>query len=355
MTFSEETKYCSIITQKFLIMKTLKRIAVLLVAGALGVCFTACNEKEALTPSVDQEYVTVNLGVSGEYVKFSETPMATRAGADTTDIIGIAVYTVNNGLEAQYAYGIFNSLENVSIKLLAGQKYRFVASIKVDGNHCTEHNYNCPSHDKLSERNVGTDFKYTSGDDIYNFFEMYYSSDGVFGPLYKHDRFYGELTDYVPENSGTVEIETKRVAYGVHYIVEGLTEGYLKVDVSCNGNKYYSVEIPAENPETDAIYSFKMLRDAWRGIHNWETDSYEEYYRNKVLVISWIKADGSSTPLGSYDVTFKRNVRTTVKINVEDASLPNGIRVVRMDNALSGDDKEYVITGGQVIKVPVTE
>lgn len=29
--------------------------------------------------------------------------------------------------------------------------------------------------------------------------------------------------------------------------------------------------------------------------------------------------------------------------------------MVRMDNALSGDDKEYVITGGQVIKVPVTE
>ena len=335
-------------------MKTLKRIAVLLLAGALGVCFTACNEKEALTPSVDQEYVTVNLGVSGEYVKFSETPIATRAGADTTDIIGIVVYTVNNGLEAQYAYGIFNSLENVSIKLLAGQKYRFVASIKVDVNHCIEHNHNCWP-DKLSEGNVGTDFKYTSNNDIHNFFCLSTSSDGYFYSLYKHDRFYGELTDYVPENSGTVEIETKRVAYGVHYIAEGLTEGYLKVDVSCDGSTYYSVNIPAENPETDAIYSFQNLQDAWRGIYNWETGGYEEYYRNKVLVISWIKADGSSTPLGSYDVTFKRNVRTTVKINVEDASLPNGIRVVRMDNALSGDDQEYVITGGQVVKVPVTE
>ena len=336
-------------------MKTLKRIAVLLLAGALGVCFTACNEKEALTPSVDQEYVTVNLGVSGEYVKFSETPIATRAGADTTDIIGIVVYTVNNGLEAQYAYGIFNSLENVSIKLLAGQKYRFVASIKVDGNHCTEHNNHCQWYDKLSEGNVGTDFKYTSNNDIHNFFCLSTSSDGYFYSLYKHDRFYGELTDYVPENSGTVEIETKRVAYGVHYIAEGLTEGYLKVDVSCGGSTYYSVNIPAENPETNAIYSFQNLQDAWRGIYNWETGGYEEYYRNKVLVISWIKADGSSTPLGSYDVTFKRNVRTTVKINVEDASLPNGIRVVRMDNALSGDDQEYVITGGQVVKVPVTE
>ena len=334
-------------------MKTLKRIAVLLLAGALGVCFTACNEKEALTPSVDQEYVTVNLGVSGEYVKFSETPITTRAGAETTDIIGIVVYSVNNGLEAQYAYGIFNSLENVSIKLLAGQKYRFVASIKVDGNHCT-HN-NC-QYDKLSEGNVGTDFKYTSDkEDISKLFYIPVTNDRFYGSLYKHDRFYGELTDYVPENNGTIEIKTKRVAYGVHYIAEGLTEGSLKVDVSCDGYPYYSVDIPAENPETDAIYSFQSLQDAWRGIYNRETGSYEEYYRNKIMVISWIKADGSCTPLGSYDVTFKRNVRTTVKINIEDASLPNGIRVVRMDNALSDDDKEYVITGGEVVKVPVTE
>ena len=77
-------------------MKTLKRIAALLLSGALGVCFTACNVKDALTPSVDQEYVTVNLGVSGEYVKFSETPITTRAGAETTDIIGIVVYIAKN-------------------------------------------------------------------------------------------------------------------------------------------------------------------------------------------------------------------------------------------------------------------
>ena len=330
----------------------------LLLAGVLGLAISACNKEESVVPAPEQpeaEYVTVSLGLAGEYIELSESPMATRAGADTTDWIAIKVMTLSeNNEESNYAYGIFNSLENVSIKLLAGQRYKFAASILVDG-HAREYSDSGHCCIGFGVASLTDEFVYTPNHSIENFYNIdnFYSNKAH---DFFHDRFYGELAEYSPQQAGDVRIEVKRVAYGAHYIAEGLTEGSINVIVTHDGWVHFPLSISAEKPEFEGVFSFRNLYEAWRGRYDYENDCYvDDYSETKSLAISWTKADGSIVPLGSYSVTFKRNVMTTIRIKVEEAATPNGIVVVRKDDALSADQNEYVISGGQVVEVPVTQ
>ena len=328
----------------------------LLLAGVLGLAISACNKEESVVPAPEQpeaEYVTVSLGLAGEYIELSESPMPTRAGADTTDWIAIKVMALSEkNEESNYAYGIFNSLENVSIKLLAGQRYKFAASILVDGHAAWsgDSGHSCVG---FGEESLTDEFIYTPNNRMWNFNSIgTYSNNAQ--ELF-HDRFYGELDEYSPQQAGNVRIEVKRVAYGAHYIAEGLTEGSINVIVT-DSWAHFPLSISAENPELKGVFSFQNCYGAWRGRYDYEKDCYvDDYSETKSLAISWTKADGSVVPLGSYSVTFKRNVMTTIRIKVEEAATPNGIVVVRKDDALSADQNEYVISGGQVLEVPVTQ
>ena len=113
-------------------MKTFRMLAIAMMTAALGVCFSSCKKEEAPAPAPEQqEYVTVNLGLAGEYVEISESPLMTRADG-AQDLIAVRVRTITGDSEPiNYAYGVFTSLNNVSIKLLAGQKYKFETSIMV--------------------------------------------------------------------------------------------------------------------------------------------------------------------------------------------------------------------------------
>ena len=95
----------------------------------------------------------------------------------------------------------------------------------------------------------------------------------------------------------------------------------------------------------DKIYRFYNIRNAWLS---------EDYRSSKIITISWAKDDGSETPIGSYEITFKRNIKTTIRIKLGESGLQNGIVITRGDTPMSGDDNEYVIEGGEIIEVPVT-
>jgi hypothetical protein len=82
----------------------------------------------------------------------------------------------------------------------------------------------------------------------------------------------------------------------------------------------------------------------------YETLSYRS---EKKLTISWKKADGSITPMGAYTITFKRNVKTTIRIHAEDLNLENGIKVYKEETPMADDEHIYDITGGKVEEVPV--
>ena len=324
-------------------MKNCKNLCVAVLAF-LSFGLVSCDllPDKPMIPGEEENYVTVNLALTGEYVELEYAPLETRAESKA-DIYGIQVYTVTDAMmTTPYAYGVFSSLDNVSIKLLEGSKYKFVAGIIIDAD----------IYDK------GDGFQYTNYGLVGSSFE--YSTNNILSEIecvnydFEKVRFYGEITDYSPVEGTSVKIETKRTVYGAHFVAEGLTEGSLEIKVAKNMMTRYTVTLTPDFTESDKVYSFANQHEAWYG--TWKTvDELVDYYTTKQLTINWTKADGSIVPMGVYDVEFKRNVRTTVRITVEDVGMPNGIVLTRENAAMVDDENEYVISGGKVTEVPVRD
>lgn len=314
----------------------------------MAMFMASCSNEEIATPEQEAEYVTVNLGVTGEYLDLSDSPLATRT-TTTTDTYAVNVYTVDGDTEQAYAGGLFTSLQNVKIKLLKGKKYKFVVKIYVN--------------DQLSlggpDINNNTDFYSLNWMDyVRNEFKYGWGYSDPFGSEY--DFFYGEVTNYTPTENGIVEIGTKRTVYGAHLIAEGLSEGFLNIIArgstpSPDGG--FNVNLTEAIPEYNGIYRFGNVRDAWFGCTEHDENgnlALVNYYTTKQLTILWTKDDGSETPLGTFDVTFKRNVKTKIRIKVADPGVQNGIVITREETPMTDDENEYVIEGGEITVVPVT-
>ena len=321
-------------------MKTLRFFGTALIATLMCV---ACSNEEIVPEEQEAKYVTVDLGVTGEYLKVSESPLDTRAENIKRDVITISVYS--NG--ELYAIGKFLDLDDVKIKLLEGKVYKFIATVEINGCSCSEEDLKI-GHVTCCNY-IGKTFHYAP----FSNFSGGHPSGGRIGDIY-----YGEIENYSPAEDGIVEIATKRVVYGAHFIAEGLTEGRLDILV----NNLYSVQLTPENYENEGVYVFSCLENAWKGIDIWHPDEFGNpghcttvnYYIGKSLLILWTKDDGSETPLGTFDVTFKRNIKTTIVIKVEDPSQQNGIVVTKEETRMTEDENKYVIEGGTITEVPVT-
>lgn len=329
-------------------MRNLKWVGMAMMAILMGMNQVSCSqENDAVLPEQSaEEYVTVKLGVAGEYLELSESPLITRAEGELKDLIGIHVFELTeSGEETFYAQGVFNSLDTVTIKLLKGQKYRFKTSIIVDGEGCKDylgHNgcIGFGPHAPNVENYGEVFFYYSNVTFLPENFYSFYRVPGAAGfrisaDCFRHDHFYGELAEYIPtENNATIEINTKRTAYGAHYIVENL-DGILTVEVSdTSGELLYTVEISSENPESEGIYTFKDIYAAW---------SQEDFTTTKNLNFRWTKYDGSEMSYGPYAVEFKRNVMTSIRFKMDIPEYQNGIVITREDTELTDDEKEYVI------------
>ena len=110
------------------------------------------------------------------------------------------------------------------------------------------------------------------------------------------------------------------------------------------GNTLYTVNLTTANYEKDNIYTFYDVSGAYYN---------NDYSANRNLTINWTKDNGEVVPLGTYTVTFKRNVKTTIRIKAGDLSINNGITVTKEDTPFSDDENEYIIEGGEIITVPV--
>ncbi|MBR5541877.1 MAG: hypothetical protein IKU64_05910 [Bacteroides sp.] len=334
-------------------MKAFRLIGMALVAMCLCMNFASCSNEDVLAPEDPQgeKYVTVGLGCTGEFLEFSDSPMGRAA---TDELYGIQVYALTENesyssgyASTPYAYGVYTSLDNVKIRLLQGQKYKFEVGIVIDPYKIYSYSSTNFFGKGLTENT--SEFVYSSSEVVHA--DGYVSS----GLVMIHDRYYGELDVYTPTENGTVDIHTKRVAYGVRYETIGLaTDETFTVEVSQQGSssKLYTLEVGSE--PLDDIYTFRNIRSAWQGKWNSTTGAYDlNYTSNKTLTISWNKADGTIVPMGTYPVTFKRNVKTTIRIKAEANDLENGIRVFKEDVAMVDDENIYEITGGEVVEVPV--
>jgi hypothetical protein len=99
----------------------------------------------------------------------------------------------------------------------------------------------------------------------------------------------------------------------------------------------YAPDMYIAYPDTIAqdIFTFNNVSAAWA------QDNYSEIIP---VSISWTEADGTVVPLATQDITFKRNMLTTIIVKV-NATIKNGIGI-NSESTSMGDGGSVTIYGG---------
>ncbi|MBR5300180.1 MAG: hypothetical protein IKU36_08030, partial [Bacteroidales bacterium] len=316
----------------------------------------ACQEKN-ITPDVpaqDQEVYTVQLGFGGEWDVTYE-PLT--RGNDNNDLYGIQVYSApvdENSTStswSHYAFGLFDDVSNLSINLLKGFKFKFEATMVVDGkNKLPMMNYEFGYNDPFDVYGAPiancqiNKFQYTNA----SYFQHHktgttYIIDGY----YSHsttERYYGELVDYVPEESKNdkAKIHMKRTSFGAKFMAQGKLATAGQLEIRMTSAPIIVIDLTQEK-QYDNIYTFQNLNDAY----NYKNGNYEE----KIDVsINWYyqTEDGSTVtvPLGTHKIAFKRNATTVVKVNLENTNVEGGVGFEFMEVGAMEAGPEYEINDG---------
>lgn len=343
-------------------MKTLKFIVLSLLTIMMGMNLASCSsENDVIAPKPDTETVapkeyTVSLGLKGEIVNITESPLATRA-AEKNDLYGIQVYSSPDKEGhyegyTEYAYGLYDDVGKMTIKLLEGYKFKFVATMVVDGKNKVSfwnNGFYVPFYNsKTFYTKLTNAFKYSSVE----YFNSWHLGRGnsyssimeteVYRP--EIDRYYGELEGYLPSENGTATIDMKRTSFGVRVIADEMTEGKLTVKID------RSIDMNIEYPATEAqeLLSFEAVNSAWLTAFyaSIEGETTSDYSENIPISFTWTKDDGVELPLGTQTINFKRNKLTTITIKVADKGVKGDIGITYEENGEMEDGGTVEINPG---------
>lgn len=350
-------------------MRTFRLIGTVLLTAVMCAGLASCSndEEEPEIVTTPKEY-TVSLGLVGEIVDITESPLTK---ATSNDLYGIRVYsypaskTINRDAYPKagsgdgitpYAYGLFDDISNLTVKLLDGYKYDFVVTMVVDGKtkiseyRDGEYKYGSPFRAALNNS-----FTYTTYNGLTDIGEGMISNPN--GCL-KADRYYGEVLDYVPTEDGTVAVDMKRIVFGLKFIAEGLTEGTLSI-MGVGGHDSFAITYP--ETEFEDIFSFYYCSSVYMYLKyrdNFSNDEYNSHFdedgcykEETTVTLSWVRSDGVVAPLGDYTITVKCNKLTTVTVKMMEGSAVNGVGVgVNLETEPMGTGASYVIEDGSVVE-----
>lgn len=310
----------------------------------LPLLFASCSKDEIGNPNEKNDYYTVQLGWSGDILDIYEEPLTKTSGSD---LYGIQVYscpdTEGSNNYTPYAYGLFDDIEDITIKLLVGYKYKFESTMIVDGKNKLTSNsgkYFSPFSVDNTSVAITNDFSFSSSVKMSpdrNFVQLVNGNYDVPNV----ERFYGVATDYSPSDNGKVDIEMKRVSFGAKFVAQGKFAqqgGKITIQIPEAPVAY----ITAENNDHkyEDIYSFKNVVGAYNAAKD------NDYVVEMNVNISWTKGDGVTVPFGDYKVKFKRNKKTVINIKVDDKSSENGMGLILETTEITNGDEYTIDPGG---------
>lgn len=312
--------------------------------------FTACSEvgtTEQPTTPTEPEYVTVSLGFNVE-LDYEYEPL-TRA-EENNDLYGIQVYSTpvpatENAKWTKYAYGLFDTTDNLTIKLIRGYEYKFVASMVKDGKDKVDYSqysntYGLPFlHEiKLSSYNATP----LSESFIYGHLGMSLERPATNDYL-TAEIYYGELEGYIPgDNDSKANIELKRVSFGAKYIAKGDFAENGTLEILMAQAPQLNINL-AESNEISEIYTSKNVRDAWLD---------ENYTKTESVTLRIAYSDGTSAPLGTHNITFKRNTTTIVNVDLT-VSGETGVGFEVTEGGEMPEGSEITIKDGKIVDTEI--
>ena len=311
---------------------------------------TSCdNPSEQPNTPTEPEYVTVSLGLNVGLD--CEYEPLTRA-EENNDLYGIQVYSTpvpatENAGWTMYAYGLFDNVDNLTIKLIRGYEYKFETIMVKDGkNKIEQANAGGYGHPFMHEF-ISSNYTWTTLSTSFIYDKLGMSEWGREG-LYDYlnvELYYGELVGYIPGDSDSkATIELKRTSFGAKFIAKGdyAENGTLEIFMNESSQPQFTLNL-AEGNEISEIFSFKKVRAAW----------LDENYTEIVPVTLRIAySDGTSAPLGTHDITFKRNTTTVVNVDLT-VSGDSGVGFVVTDGGEMPEDSEITIKDGEIVDTEI--
>lgn len=295
-------------------MKQLKYLVVLL----YPLLYIGCSNVEDIPEQKSEqepESYTISLGVGD----------GTQSRASDGTIYGINVYfdKEKDGVQNDiYAYGLFDDQSKMTLTLLSGYKYKFKCSAVKDGKsklyYGTYGNnvysgYAAPfqtaakSSTMLENKFITGATTYLSG--LGSGTAVLKSGDTSYTSVSypSIERYYGEVADYTPVQNGKVNIPLKKTYFGSRLIVKGDLGGVVTISCKIGSTQIWSVSTTEELQQEGQIYSYSNVADCWGYESNLSatvTMTYDSY-RGEYWDLS-----------NSKTITFKRNVMTTITVNV---------------------------------------
>ena len=314
---------------------------------------TSCENPNARPEQPDTptepEYVTVSLGLNVE-LDYEYEPL-TRA-EENNDLYGIQVYSTpvpaTEGADwTKFAYGLFDTTDNLTIKLVRGYEYKFETVMVKDGkDKVANEDGTCYHGPFWHEYSLGT-YSMTELSTLFIYDKLGMSPWGDWGltEYLNVELYYGELVGYVPgDNDSKATIELKRTSFGAKFIAKGdyAENGTLEILMGDNTQPNLTLNL-AEGNEVSGIFSFRYVRAAW----------LDESYTETVPVLLRIAySDGTSAPLGTHDIPFKRNKTTVVNVDMSIGG-EDGIGFVITDGGEMPEDTEITIKDGEIVDTEI--
>jgi len=107
--------------------------------------FSCSNNEDELPPKeqTNQETYTISFNLGGEFISTSETPLS-RTEVAPKKIYGINVYYKKDGNTwyDNYAYGLFDNIQDMTISLISGYRYKFECTMIQNDNDIIYHDKN---------------------------------------------------------------------------------------------------------------------------------------------------------------------------------------------------------------------
>lgn len=346
-------------------MKIFRLIGMLLIGSST--LFSCSNNEDELPPKeqeqTNQETYTISFNLGGEYISTSETPLS-RTEVTPKKIYGINVYYKKDGETwyRNYAYGLFDNIQDMTISLISGYQYKFECSMVREDIDTLYHNndiyyapFNQSGITNHKYRGIALENKFNISTTNYVYFgglkigtmstSGYYDNYDCQSYYPKSDRFYGELADYVPTKDGVANIDLKRTAFGFKFIVTPPVDGKLHISsITTNDNSYYSIDSNIEVSAGENVLEKSFICTFYQVYECWQAENYTKDFK---ITLTWERANGATQTFEKI-ITTKRNVLTTVNVNVNGSSTDSSLGVKEDDTPMGNENVDMNFNGGDL-------
>lgn len=346
-------------------MKIFRLIGMLLIGSST--LFSCSNNEDELPPKeqeqTNQETYTISFNLGGEYISTSETPLS-RTEVTPKKIYGINVYYKKDGETwyRNYAYGLFDNIQDMTISLISGYQYKFECSMVREDIDTLYHNndiyyapFNQSGITNHKYRGIALENKFNISTTNYVYFgglkigtmstSGYYDNYDCQSYYPKSDRFYGELADYVPTKDGVANIDLKRTAFGFKFIVTPPVDGKLHISsITTNDNSYYSIDSNIEVSAGENVLEESFICTFYQVYECWQAENYTKDFK---ITLTWERANGATQTFEKI-ITTKRNVLTTVNVNVNGSSKDSSLGVKEDDTPMGNENVDMNFNGGDL-------